>query len=465
MKSTLTILITMVALLFASCTKNEFSEKDALEAQKELLQLKYQHEIDLETLKQKGATAMQELLNQAALEQLRLNDSLTSARTKDSKKQDYSIMVVDVLTNAPVEEADVTVSSDGKVITAKTNAQGIATFSSLILYPTSAFLVSKTGYAASQVLQQYLTQGPVKLWNSANLSNEIYGNLYIDTDLTTPLPENVGPNILVTAGTVVPTGTFGSYTVYFPTYTKEDGSYSLKIPAAVNPYNLTFQQIVADQKLFVNAVDGDAASTFPSSLPRMTTIKTYFNVNDFNVPIPDLTSPFYFKLAPDINGKVNYIPGSNYYNNVFLSAVGDKFQVERLNVQNGVGQGYSYRPNSVIDVEIVDITGFTIQTAPKLMALTDANGSLMFYSSTEGGYGYIHLKRDTKGALVSGAKGVILKAVLYDGYQQLYWMGNQQLNFSYNFGVSTSISSTTKGDKRVVNFYYGAGSSREKNVY
>lgn len=65
MNSKLTLLFIVFVTLFAGCSKNSFNESDAIAAQKDLLQLQYQHELDLETLKQKGATALQDLINTA----------------------------------------------------------------------------------------------------------------------------------------------------------------------------------------------------------------------------------------------------------------------------------------------------------------------------------------------------------------------------------------------------------------
>src|SRR5688572_22441253 len=97
MKSRFTLFtIMLLSVLITSCSKSDFNESDALAAQTALLNLKYQHELDLETLKQKGATAMQELINTAALQQIKLNDSLATKSAIAAKKQDYSVTVVDV---------------------------------------------------------------------------------------------------------------------------------------------------------------------------------------------------------------------------------------------------------------------------------------------------------------------------------------------------------------------------------
>jgi hypothetical protein len=474
MKSKFTILTVMAfAILIAGCSKDKFNENDAINAQKDLLNLKYQHELDLETLKQKGATAMQQLINTAALEQLKLNDSLKIKSGIDAKKQDYTVRVVDVISNAPLADADVTVSSEGKIFAAKTNAQGIVTFTALYLFPTSTFLISKTGYAATQISQYLATNGNVKLWNTTDLTNEITGSLYIETDLTNNTPEKAGAKVLVTAAANIPANSSESYTVYFPTYTDAAGVYNIKVPAAPSGYTLSFEQIAADQKLYVNATEDDAVISFPASLPRLTTIKTYFNVNNFNAPVPIVPSSYYFKVSPDKTGKTLYFPGSTYYysNQVLLSSVSDKFQVERLNINGTNNQNgntdlnmYTYDANAKINVEIVDITGNIIQSAPKLMASAGSNGKLAYTYSPEGGNGYIHLKRDDAGALVSDAKGVILKAVPYDSnYSSLG--NNSNINITTNRAINNTYLLINKGDKKVVNFYYGSGDSRVKQVY
>jgi hypothetical protein len=476
MKLKFTRLLFVILAIFASgCSKDEFSEADALAAQKELLNLKYQHELDLETLKQKGANALQQLMNTAALEQLRLNDSLSRAGAIAAAKQDYSVAVVDVVSNAPIADADVTVSSEGKVFNGKTNAQGIASFNALYLFPTSTFMITKTGFAATQIMQKDLTFGTAKLWNTADLSNEISGTLYIETDLTNAVPEKVAANVLVTASTAIPNGFSSTYNVSFPTYTVAGGTYSLKLPAARSGYNLTFGQIEADQKMYVNSIIADEAGSLPLTLPFVTTIKTYFNVNSFNAPIPSVTTGIFLKFPKDKLGKDYYIPVNPNYNNnyVFLSGVSGAYQVERLNINNYNyynGSYYdlnqsTYDPNVKLDVELIDITGTIIKASPLLSASTNNAGKLLNTNSPEGGYGYVHLKRDANGEISANGKGIIAKATLYDTYQNIYVLNNgTNLNLASNVGISQNYLLPNKGDKKVVNFYYGAGDSRVKQV-
>lgn len=478
MKAKITLLMMLVfAIFMAGCSKKEFNEQDAIDAQKQLLELKYQHEIDLETLKQTGATALQQLINTAALAQIKLNDSLTRASTVAANKQDYSVVVVDVITNVPVADAVVTVSSEGKLYSASTNAQGTANFTALYLFPTSSFVITKTGYAATQILQQSITTQPVKLWNTSDLSNEITGTLYIETDLTNAVPEKVGANVLVTASATITNNILGYYTILFPTYTTATGTYSLKLPAAPNGYTLTFAPVTADQKLYVNATEDDAGTSFPAALPRATTITTYFNVNNYGATLPNVTNTYYFKVAADNGGKILYIPGGYnyyYYNQIYVSGSGSNYQIERLNVNyNYTSNGtyidfntYTYPASAKINVELVDVAGNIVQTAPMLTATTNASGKLISYTSPEAGSGYVHLKRDAAGALVANAKGVILKVSSYDSYSGLYTLNfYNNLNTTTNNYVTNTYLLSSKGDKRVVNFYYGSGNSRLKQVY
>ena len=469
------LMLVALALVASACSKDEFSERDAIAAQKELLNLKYQHELDLEALKQKGATAMQQLINTAALEQLKFNDSLTRESAIALAKKDYSVSVIDVVTNAPVEEADVIVSSEGKLFTVKTNKQGIAMFNSLYLFPTSTFLISKAGYAASHVLAQNITNGPAKLWNSADLTNEISGTLFIDTDLTNDVPEKVGADVLVSASTLVFNGFNDQYSVSFPTYTKEDGSYSLKLPIAPNGFTFSFGRITAEQKLFVNGF-GNGASTAADSLPFLTTITTHFNVNNFNAAVPLINTPLYLRFPKDRTGDSIVIPVTygNGNNQILLSLQNGYFQVEQVNVPyyffsrgNFVNLGnFTFESNISLDVELIDITGNIVKTAPLLAARTNDTGKLIYGEYREGGRGYVFLKRDESGSILPNAKGMISKALPYESFYNSYSLNfDKPLNTVTNSYEYPNILQVNKGDKKVLNFYYGSGDTRDKVIF
>ena len=469
------LMLVALALVASACSKDEFSERDAIAAQKELLGLKYQHELDLETLKQKGATAMQQLINTAALEQLKFNDSLTRASAIVLAKQDYSVAVVDVVTNAPIADAEVIVSSEGKLFSAKTNEQGIAMFKSLYIFPTSTFLISKPGFAATHVFAQHITQGPARLWNSGDLTNEISGTLFIETDLTNSSPEKVGANVLVSASTLVSNGFNGNYSVSFPTYTKEDGTYSLKLPIAPSNFSFSFGRITAEQKLFVNGLGSSAGATL-DKVPFLTTITTHYNVNNFNANIPLLNTPVYLRFPQDKTGNAMVIPITygNGNNQVLLTPRNNAYQVEHMNIHyyffsrgTFVNLGdFTYEPNRNLEVEMIDISGKVVTSAPLLMAKTNSLGKLVYVEPREGGRGYVFLKRDEAGELVANARGVIAKAIPYDAFYNSYALHfDQPLNNGVNSYQYQDLMLVNKGDKKVLNFYYGSGETRELEVY
>lgn len=115
---------------------------------------------------------------------------------------------------------------------------------------------------------------------------------------------------------------------------------------------------------------------------------------------------------------------------------------------------------------MVDVVGNIIESAPKLSASADANGKLIGFYSSQGQYSYVNLKTDNNGVLVPNAKGVILKALQYDTYSNLYSLNfSANLNTVSNFTTSSTFLSLNKGDKKVINFYYGTGDTRVKQVF
>jgi hypothetical protein len=475
MQSKLTLcLIVTISILFTSCRKNIITEVKGDDPQKES-GLNVQHEIDLETLNKKGATALLQFVNAAALEQVRINDSLVSVSANNAKKQDYSVVVANLDSNVPVADADVTVSSQGKLYTVKTNAQGAATFTSLSLFPTSAFLVTKTGFAATQILNQNIVNGNVRIWSPSDLSNEVSGTLFIDTDLITPAPETVGANVLITASTPIQSKEAGAYTVHFPAYTTATGTYSIKVPTASGKYTMNFEQITTDQKLYVNSTENDVASTFPEALPGLKTVQTTFSINNYSARVPLVHQWYYYKFAPDKNGKIAYVSGYTEgagYNNVFVMPINDKFELRQLygsHFNNNLTvrlSVYQYEPKSQVNVEMIDITGAIIQTAPVLFAFTGYDGKFTYNANNDTGAGYIHLKRDAAGDVLPSSRGVLLKANLFDSINNAYNLSSSfAVNYTNNKTVSSQFIMSDKGEKKVLNYYYGTGERRALKVY
>lgn len=541
-----------VALFISGCEMDTFNEQDAINAQKEIMNSKNQNALELEKLRISAATAMEQLRFTNALAELRLNDELTkgaalaveaarqanalaleSARQanalalqKDAtaaaiaaanakaatdaaaaakaaevaenarlapNRRDYTVTVTDINTGVPIPDADVMVASEGKIVTVKTNAAGIATFSGLTLFPMSRFTISKAGFTTGSISQEMLLAAntqPVGLFNTADAKNEVKGKLFIETDLTNATSEIVPGNTLVTATANVSNNMGGSYRVQVATRTDAAGNYSLKLPDAPNSiYSLTFGQVTADQKLYVNGTEDAGANfggVFPTVLPQIATIKTFFDVNNsIGFPQPNALNRFYYRLPADLDGDIAYFNASQTETSQIGST--SEFRITKLSYgPNNFGgpflpagnKGLKFAPNAVLDVVLVDWTGKYVKDAPKLVAYSDANGNLIntpeVTDAATGAesFGFLTFKRSTAtaanptaGELVAGAQGVfkmddeMLPNVLPSGFS------------TFNFkaptpNTTTNTTVTVNGGQTVVrNFDYGTGSSREKAVF
>ena len=85
----------MLTGVMSSCTKSAFDELEALTAQKSLLELKFQQEITLEKLRQSGATALEQVKYQFAVNTLKYSDSLAA---NSNRSRDISVYVQEINT-------------------------------------------------------------------------------------------------------------------------------------------------------------------------------------------------------------------------------------------------------------------------------------------------------------------------------------------------------------------------------
>jgi hypothetical protein len=465
---------TLVALLalglgFTAC-EDAFNEKDAIEAQKELLTLKYQNEAELEKLRISAATALKQLEYTNLIAQIKFEDSLAKANAKEASRQAYTLTVKDVATGSPLSGATVSVISEGGAVTAETNELGIAIFENLLIYLGSQFQVTKEGYAATLVSatsSNYYYSSPlevsynVSLWNTANANNEVKGTAYIETDLTNSVTEKVPAGTLVTASVVVPeSGHIPAYKVQFPTTTDASGNYSIKLPDVPEGYSytLTFGQVAADQKLYLNYTQDDVNKEFPNALPRVATMRTYFNLNNSSAGYPSDVPSYYFVLEGDTMGRVAYAKqnfdwwGENY---MWVSGSNGSYElegvrIEWLQVKEGVDK-LEFKKNDTLSLAVVDYAGQYVTTAPKLVAYTDGFGDLIF----NGGSLLVEFaKKD--GVEVTGARGKFKKDPAYSLSNNTEYL--EQLSYS------TSISGVKGGSTIVRSYTYSTGASREKIV-
>jgi hypothetical protein len=455
-----------------ACDMDSFNEQDAINAQKELLTLKYTNETELEKLRNTATTALEQLKFTNLLEQMRLEYQLKQDGKAAAEKEDYTVFVTDMNTNQPLANVDVSVASEGQVKVVKTNAAGIAIFENLALHSSSRFIITKEGYTAASITEQGLSSSPVKLLNiaEANRNNTIQGKLYIETDLTNTTLETVPANTLVKATTSIGSGS-SQYTLEFPTRTDANGNYSLKLPDAPGgEYHLVFGNLSLDQKLYVNGTeaDGPLELDFPNTLPRIETVKTQFSVeNSGDFPSVYCTRPFYLKLPADILGNVGY---SKVSNSTSYSPVGTngEYQLAGSNIYTNFktvsGKPLKFEENKTLTVQLVDFTGQYITKAPKLVAFTDNSGQLQNHDNASSGnsYGYVDFQTEDD-VLVEGARGVF-KSDPADFVFNYATDWDDVLNPNNDNNNNTDYS-LSGGQTLNLNFTYGHGYNRANAVY
>ncbi len=286
--SYLPLLLVVTAIFFAaSCKKDAFNEKDALAAQTTFLQMKQDHEIKLEQLKQTGATALAQLQYSFGIQtkaaELRLQDSLTrvyqryidsltrvntryndSIDRSNSSKRDIVVMVRDVVTLQPVAGATVTIPTKiNTVLQANTDANGMATFAAAgnanVANPASA-LVTKTGYGSGSIIHGITGSGTVAgsanitIWNQANSRNTIRGNVSIQTNFVNPTPEVASGKLINLFALVTVNG--GSQRFDWSALTDANGDYSISVPDLPGgaSFNLSHNVFDTVARLAVNRV-------------------------------------------------------------------------------------------------------------------------------------------------------------------------------------------------------------------
>jgi hypothetical protein len=464
---------TLVALLalglgFTAC-EDAFNEKDAIEAQKELLTLKYQNEMELEKLRQSATTALEQLKFANAIAQIKLEDSLTRAGEAAAKRQSYSLRVLDYNTSTPIEGATVTVASEGVSHTATTDASGFVVMHDLVLYDGSLFQVVKDGFAATSISKASLSNNsPAYLWNTSKATNVIKGKLFIESDLTNATAETVPAGVLVTARVWVSGADedYG-YSVEFPATTSAAGTYSINVPDSPgNSYYLRINDIAADQKLYISGSEdnGNSAQAFPNALPQVATVKTNFRINPYN-SYPQPSTAYYLKFEADsANGVVAY--ANVGVGSEMLSDGTGNYQISGLNVYNystPENARLKYAKNDTIAVTLVDWTGKMVKNAPKLVAYTDANGALSYtYNTSNVNGSYVDFVRKADGSIAEGARGTLYKSL----------SSGPNKNGSYNFEESVIVSEyydryvyVSGGQVIVKNFSFDTGYNRDKVIY
>lgn len=337
------LLCAVISAFGVSCTKSVYDEQQALEAQKGLLQFKYDQEIKLELLRQSGAstleTAKQNLQYSFAIRTAIFTDSLNRASNNYFndifyKKRDITVQVLDLVTDAPVVGAVVTIpTSKGTVITALTDSLGRATFApnENIPNPASA-LATKTGYASGSLVGTIggsTSTGAnvtVRVWDQTTAKNTVTGKVYVENNLT-------NNEVEMAKGAFVNLFTFVNVKGYnqrfdWSTVTDDNGVYSIKVPNVANNLEFEHSSYEGETKMYING-EVPGLDSIPSikSVPATfflgyingiaTTAGAYSVVNienaDYsNYTIPSSVSRYHVSVAADSNGRAHYQTGVNF---------------------------------------------------------------------------------------------------------------------------------------------------------
>ena len=373
--------IAVISSSLTGCKKGVYDEKAALAAQKDLLQFKYDQEIKLENLRQAGQAASTTLQYNFSVRTALFNDSLSKAKVLSDeaalRKRDIYIKVIDLISQAPVVGAEVTIPTTvGSVIKVKTDSIGVAKFSpnENIPYPASA-MATMDGYAAGSVfgtikndnnnnnynyygISNYnnTTKEPINanfktisIWNTKNATNTVKGKIYIENDLTNDAPE-VAQKAFVNAFTFVNLNGYNQRFDFTAT-TDDNGDYSIKVPNLTNALQMSYTALEGTSKMYVNGyVPGmDTVPTlktidatyFLGETTFLNTAKTTFSgINPSNntygtgvvqqpdgtnagYSIPTTFSRYHVAAAADSNARRHYVKGLSFTPSTLSSATLD----------------------------------------------------------------------------------------------------------------------------------------------
>ena len=341
------LFVLLGAVLFVtSCKKDPFSEKDALQAQKELLAQKFGYDlaianvslqiqragdsarIAIQNLVNSGATALEKerLASQLALKLADYNHLLNELRAKDSLNRiqayvesiggvrSYQIRVIDFNTKAPINGATVKVLPWGAstFTSVKTNSDGIAIMTNVIIDPQAIFYANdeNTGVtsATTMVKRDAINNSTIEVYrfSAATGTNTISGTLFHTADLTTGATGNAGAGRTVTAtytlsttgGSTGPNGGIPGLEVKWErtAVTGATGAYSIAVPKLNADWVVETKttSYSAMQSMYVNYFVGENPLT---AVPRLDSAMLTFRIaGTTGTP---LVSGYYLKLKAD----------------------------------------------------------------------------------------------------------------------------------------------------------------------
>jgi len=315
------VICTGILVGFSACKKDPFTEKDAIEAQKELITLKAGYDLALKNVE----LAIQKAHDEAAIAITKLQTQGASDLSKQQAQQDAAkalleleIMKREILFQDSLDKANLLMAAqamsfysmvmnrngspfltgqweirenDKKTllpgstvkympadkttfVTLTANSEGFVRYQNALVYPTQRLYVEGVSSASKKfALQIYRAEDAFNYDNlylySYDPTNvlKVSGKLYAAFDLTNNTTENAGAARLISANADFRTyGGFkndsGKAVIEFAATTDASGVYTLKLPNntdnAVTGYDLLFpKEITGYQKAYTNWKSGD----------------------------------------------------------------------------------------------------------------------------------------------------------------------------------------------------------------
>ncbi|MCD4834505.1 MAG: hypothetical protein K8R31_11965 [Bacteroidales bacterium] len=290
------ILLIMLAGVFFTACEDEFTEKDALDAQQTI---------------------------------------------------DVSIYVYDPATDSSLVNAAVTMVNGGEAITIQTNELGIAYFTKIKIGDNVLVRIEKEGYIkrltdfdiSTDNYRQSQYMENIALYSLTQNTATIKGKLEIETDLTNDETEYAPEGTKVYAYL-----TLDGTPVEFIATVDANGKYEFTVPADYYGvyYELRYSSLELSQTIAKNGNEGDP--DFPETLPSIVDINTVFNSSGYAISIPYVRSVYAV-----VDNSATHDETAIIYN-VDVNSDGEVYDIDF----SDNGSGYT---DISVDVNIVSLFG------------------------------------------------------------------------------------------------------------
>jgi len=273
-------------------------------------------------------------------------DDFTEKDALDAQQTiDVSVYMYDAVTDSSVNNVAVTMINNGTEQTVQTNEMGIAFFGKVKIASNVIIRAVKSGYVKIQTsinistnnYRQSQYTANVPMYSLTENTATIKGKLEIQTDLTNDEAEIAPEGTKVYAYL----SSTGGNPVEFMATVDAEGKYELVVPAdnVGVDYEMRYETLEMTQTIAKNGDKGDPE--FPATVPSIVDINTLFNPigNAINVP-----------TVPSVYGLIN---DNNYSKQAIISSVNVNGSGEITSISiNDNGEGYTA---DSVDVTIVSL--------------------------------------------------------------------------------------------------------------